>query len=543
MTNPWNIAGDRCDLFNDKELFQQYAFTEFKSFFTEMTGWSLYPPQEIVTYRALKSDLWGEMAEIAVLFSRQTGKTLSLAALDGFESYYLPEWAEESKLYGGDIRNCLKRFDDGFDSGVFAPGMRQAKLAYTRTRNIVRKLITAKSLNMKMDSMTEFKFPNGSHREIFTAKPGSNIEGPTKHRLHIDEAQDVFDEMIRKSIYPMGAHTRATRVLTGTPTTEIEGHRYFFDFVNDPKREKDVYIFDCDEFSKYSQDYRDYVKSEIDKYGRDDIYIRCSYYLEWPLEHVSFTSLIALHRLAKDNLKRVQRKIRDSRFKEFYSNIYVGIDVAKHVDSTIVFVVELLPSDDETHPYTVRLLNIMEIKGGSYTLEKQAKLIYKFLSSYSINTVAYDYNGLGVGFFEMLTGRFKRGDLPQHSHTQHIAHHWTAFNHSDVFGRAHNEWHQERFEFPDDGSREIEEFKKQMRLLSYDFTHGSLLRCHVSEPDHDDYCSAYALCYVAIGLNYFIPERTGRQRQSTEKSFNHRTEEYKVRGFNPSARSGVRGLW
>ena len=250
---------------------------------------------------------------------------------------------------------------------------------------------------------------------------------------------------------------------------------------------------------------------EIEDYGIDDIFIRRSYYLEMPVELLTFISRTKLEELANNKLRRIRRAIREPKYKSFYNNIYAGIDVGKHVDSSVAVILQLLPHNDEKHPYKIRLLDIVEIKGGKMDLEDQAEdVLFPFLANYSLVAVSYDYTSQ-YSFTEHMIREFRKANLPHHAQTQHIPVQWGPKNHNDVFQRLRIEMHQNRFEFPDDGSREMEEFKKQMLYLGHDYSAAGMLRCHsTDEKVHDDICSALALAVNSINVCYLKPEKTGR---------------------------------
>jgi len=320
----------------------------------------------------------------------------------------------------------------------------------------------------------------------------------------------------------MGTNTRATVLHTGVPTNEIMEHRYFHDALHNPALSDSCHVYDYKEFSKYSKNYKDYVEKRKDTLGEDNINFRIAYLLEWPIESLSFTNRVELERLGNKDLQRHSRMIRCPPYNEFYDNIFVGIDVGEYVDSTVIFILQLLSyPKDVKHPYRIRLINLLEIKGTGMELQDQAETIaYPFLKNYSIVAISYDYTGMGRGFCENLVREFKQGDLPHHKHTAHIFHTWNNLNHNDLFGRLHTEFKQGRFEFPDDGSYEMEEFKKQFLYLGYELKHGSLIRCEsTSEKVHDDICSAGALAINSIGIDYFDPAKTGRKKKDTSVTY------------------------
>jgi hypothetical protein len=95
------------------------------------SGILFYPYQEQYSKRIVRSVLENDGAEITALFSRQSGKSETIATTVGGMMILLPKLAN-MPMFADDPR--LQMFKDGFWVGIFAPSQRQAQITYNRMR-------------------------------------------------------------------------------------------------------------------------------------------------------------------------------------------------------------------------------------------------------------------------------------------------------------------------------------------------------------------------------------------------------------------------
>lgn len=515
----WSQSVKKYRQFASLDNFINVLLKDFKEFVRVLNADNiseLYPPQWEVATAVIDSIIRGDMGYFYIEFSRQSGKTYTMSFIISFLSFYLPDYAKKAWKYpNSPVCDALKRFDQGLRSGIFAPGMTQSKYAYDRIRQIIRHMNKRFGLKMKTDSQSEIVFGNGSRVQLFTASENANIEGATLDFIFVDEAQDVTDIMLKKSIFPMGAHRRATAVLIGTPSSDISGKTVFFEKIQQDG--DNVFVYDWTEIAKYSETYKAFVEKNRAEYGRT-IEFKCAFELFWPTEQISFTDLPQLNRLGMKDQKRCKTKMRGAH-QELLSNVYVGIDIAKSPDSTVVCVAQLLDMDmdDERYnaerPYLIRILDWLELNDVTY--DAQIEKIYEMFCRYSLRAVAVDSVGVGDSVFDMLMSKVRNNRVPQLTHCNWKAHKWTQYSHHDLFTQLHNEWWSNRIEYPWDGSEESNQFRHQFQLLGHEYRNG-LLKCHHPQGEHDDYCSALALVVEAIGLDYFNPSKMTKRRKTTK---------------------------
>ena len=102
-----------------------YNFCEIYS------GKVMYAYQTQFSKRIIRSVLENDGAEITALFSRQSGKTETVAITVGGLMIILPQLAN-MPMFADDSR--LKMFKDGMWIGIFAPSLRQAQTTYGRLK-------------------------------------------------------------------------------------------------------------------------------------------------------------------------------------------------------------------------------------------------------------------------------------------------------------------------------------------------------------------------------------------------------------------------
>ncbi len=188
--------------------------TRILAFCELYSGIRFYPYQEQFARRIIRSVLENDGSEITALFSRQSGKSETIATVVGGMMIILPKLAN-MPMFAGDKR--LEMFKDGLWVGIFAPSQRQAQITYGRmktrlqSRNAIEVLndpdfrLTFTTSNGQTVALT-----NGSFATAISASDNSSIEGESFKFIIAEEAQDISNFKLRKSIHPMGAAYNAT---------------------------------------------------------------------------------------------------------------------------------------------------------------------------------------------------------------------------------------------------------------------------------------------------------------------------------------------
>lgn len=362
-----------------------------------VSGQPLYKYQRPFARRILESLILNDGEIITALFSRQSGKSETVANTVAAVMIMFPVLA---KVYP----NLLGDYAKGVWVGAFAPVDEQAETLYQR---IVSRLTGEGALTLMEDPDINdaikgrgrtVTLKSGSLVRRQTCHPRATIEGRTYHLILIDEAQGADDTMVDKSITPMGASTNATMVMTGTPTFT---KNVFYRTIQQNKtkqlgRGRKPLHFEADykAASRENPRYALHVKKRINSMGFDSDEFKLAYRLIWILEAGMFTTSERIMELA-DTSMHIQ--------KSWYrSPVVVGIDPARKQDSTIVTVVWVdWNNPDEFGFYEHRILNWLDL-GHIKNWESQYHRITEFLSGYNILKIAVDAAGVGDAVAERL---------------------------------------------------------------------------------------------------------------------------------------------
>ena len=205
------------------------------------SGKTLFPYQEQFSKRVIRSILDNDGEEITALFSRQSGKSETVAVTVGGLMIILPQLAN-MPMFVDDPR--LKTFVDGLWVGIFAPSQRQAQITYGRIKSRIQSktsvaVLTDPEFNLEFTTSNgqTVALSNGSFATAISASDGSSIEGESFKLIICEECQDISNFKIRKSIHPMGAAYNASIVKIGTSTT-FKGD--FYEAIQRNKREAET---------------------------------------------------------------------------------------------------------------------------------------------------------------------------------------------------------------------------------------------------------------------------------------------------------------
>lgn len=475
------------------------------------SGKILYPYQEQFSKRVIRSVLENDGAEITALFARQSGKSETIAVTVGGLMMILPQLAN-MPMFADDPR--LEMFKDGFWVGVFAPSQRQAQITYGR----IRSRIQSKSAEAVMED-PEFRLSfttsngqtvalsNGSFVTAISASDGSNIEGESFKLIICEEAQDISNYKVRKSIHPMGAAYNATIVKIGTATT-FKGD--FYDAIQRNKKEaerksthiKNHFEYDYKVASKYNDNYRKYVEGEKRRLGEKSDEFRMSYCLEWIIERGMFVDIDKFE--SHNGEPSLERVMYDKQ-----ANHVAGIDLGGKGDSTVITIVEVnwdMPvimetrTDEETGEaydymaYNTYLKDWCCIKDEP-DYEEQYPQIVDYLSHFRISRLLCDATR------EASVSHRLRANLPY----EVIPYIFTTKSKSDMYknldveitsGRARVCMGEETVETP-----EYKEFCRQLGDLQKGWSGTNMVVSHPDEKDaHDDYPDSWAL--AVLGCSY-----------------------------------------
>ena len=364
----------------------------------DISGHKLRPYQIPLARRMFESFLIGDGAYISALASRQSGKTEAIASVIATAMIMLPRLA---KAYpdAPNRSTRLSKYAEGMFVGAFAPVQRQSNILYDRIcgrlrSDAAKRVMSDPEINEMatgLGSTIKLKNCYSLCRKI-SCHPRSIIEGDTFHVILIDEAQGGNNEMINKSVIPMGTATRATYVYTGTPTYT---KNFFYDQIQKNKRvvlkrgrvRQNHFQWDWKEVAKHVPAYRLAVMDAMIQMGEDSDEFRMSFKIEWLIEKGMFTTSERLDQLGNNKLQSTEK---------FWHNseVVVGIDCGRIQDRTVVTVVFVdWGNPDPAGYYYHQVLNWLDLEGIDW--ETQYFKIVEFLSQYKIYKVGVDTGGIG----------------------------------------------------------------------------------------------------------------------------------------------------
>lgn len=391
------VAEDDLQQSEDTDLVLDELSTEFVKnvvdrtivFMEYLCDEKLFPYQQAFARRMIESLIINDGEEITALFSRQSGKTETVANVVATIMVLFPK-------LGIMFPDLMGKFKKGVMVGTFAPTSDQAETLYGR---IVSRLTSDRAIEVMEDpeiddapvggGKTIRLKRSGSFCRMQTANPRAKIESKSYHMIIVDEAQEADDYVVHKSIHPMGAFYNATIVKTGTPTRQKNG---FYRAIQQNKRRhtkgrrQNHFEADWKFCAKHNKNYDRFVRKEMLRVGEDSDEFQLSFALKWLLERGMFTTDSQMEDLG-DKSMEVQRSW-------FKTPVVVGIDPARKQDATVVTVVWVdWDRPDEFGFYDHRVLNWMEMQGDDW--EEQYFRIVEFLSNYSVLRIGVDAQGVG----------------------------------------------------------------------------------------------------------------------------------------------------
>lgn len=472
------------------------------------SGKTMYVYQEQFSKRVIRSVLENDGEEITALFSRQSGKSETIALTVGGLMIILPQLAN-MPMFADDPR--LMQFKDGLWVGIFAPSQRQAQITYNR----IRARIQSKSATAVLED-PEFRLyfttsngqtvtlSNGSFATAISASEGSNIEGESFKLIICEEAQDISNFKIRKSIHPMGAAYNATIVKIGTATT-FKGD--FYEAIqrnklaaqNRTSHIKNHFEYDCNVVAKYNPKYEKYLSKEKKRLGENSDEYRMSYLLQWIIERGMFIDVLKFERENGEPL--LERTSYDKS-----CTCVAGIDIGGKDDDTVITIVEVdwtMPvimessTDEETGEdiiylaYNCYLKDWCRIKDMP-DYEEQYPLIVDYLSHFNVTRVVCDATR------EAAISHRLRANLK----CEVIPFIFTTKSKSEIYKYLDKEISAQRARFcmgeNTVQTTEYQLFMSQMGSLLKGYSGQYMTVSHPAERGaHDDFCDSYALAVWA----------------------------------------------
>lgn len=495
-----------------------------------ISGITFYPYQREYASGIIESLLLNDGEELTALFSRQSGKSETNACVIAGCLVILPLLAKLFPDY-----EPLQTYANGLWVGIFAPSGGQADTTFGRTKTRIKSqnaemILADDDIDLDLKTVASYiALSNGSFCTAMSGSKTAYIESKTYHLIVIEEAQDVDNRVVRKSIHPMGASTNATIVKVGTANDKKSD---FWEAINRNRRRnlnsngrRYHFQYDYKEVQKYNPRYAKFIEKEKERLGVNSDEFRMAYGCEFILERGMFIVEEKFNELCALVPKLELR----TSFGGLHKLISVGIDNAKRTDSTVVTVVEMdmdkpVKIDEYTGElyYQKRILDWLEIHGDDY--ESQFYQIVDFLKDFNPDVIVIDSTGSG----DPVADRFKH--YYYDAGVEVIPWVFSAPSKDRIYRYLQQEINNNRLEIPN-GSR-VERLKKwqkfKYQLLDLEKTWvGKYMVCkHPNEKDaKDDYPDSLALAV-------FGTSREGMPEiEVEENTFYDRQGRYKPLGW------------
>lgn len=449
-------------------------------------GITLYEYQEVIAYKVFEALLQNmrlvsgateddikklKRIEIPIEISRQAGKTTDIVAIIEYVIIFFSE-----------------KFQVPINTGIFAPQREQAKTDFDRLKSMLRidsefQIVEENKGTEEESNAKTIVLPNGSSCYVFPVTPTSKPESKTLHLIIIEESQDIDDRILKEQIWPMGASTNAPIIYIGTAGTRIcHFYRlgqlagaiklYFEEIV---KQRRAVYEQTGDvKHLIYEQN----VRQLIEQYGLESDEIQRPYFGKWLIGTGQFTTQENLEALVTDRGRTNHEK---------QSDCYVGIDTAKHPDSTVVTVIRYNKELKKK-----QLINWLELRGENY--QDQFDIIIEFLKRYRVMAVAVDSTGQG----DFMPDMFEKHSNWQDENTGLFRVKFSAVSKDNMYKNLKVSISELLTDLPKLDTREAGKFKQQMLDLQQEYKGQLLSVHHPNDPNgHDDYPDSWALAEYA----------------------------------------------
>jgi hypothetical protein len=483
---------DESELSEETLDFVANVVSKIMLFADQLAGDPLHPYQAEFGYRVAESLVVGDGSVITALFSRQSGKTQTVAYIVAACMILFPRLAEIYPSWFGKYRR-------GFWVGLFAPVESQAETLFQRVQMVLSSENAAAFLiDPEINDVVEHGGKiitlkkSGSFCRMQTANPKAQIESKSYHLIVIDEAQNANEYVVNKSIFPMGAYYNATKVMTGTPDV-VKG--VFYRSIQQNKASglkksgvQNHFQHDWKSCARYNNNYLVFVKAEMARLRPESDEFQLSYALRWLLDRGMFTTEERLDELGDTSMQSVVSRYYDS-------PIVLGIDPARKQDSTVVTALWVdWDSPNEFGYYDHRVLNWLEMHGDAW--EQQYARIVDFARNYDVLAVGIDGQGLGDVVADRLTHLMPRSQIVCLG-SSNSEQSWRCMHLMELINLGLVGWPA--------GARvrrnkTYQRFRHQMENLEKNYVGGAKLLV-ASAPDeaeaHDDYADSLALgCFL-----------------------------------------------
>ena len=472
-----------------------------------LTGVSLYEYQEQIVYAIIYSVITFSGDVKTVLFSRQSGKSEAMAFVIDTLCVLLPKLA--------DFFPEFEQWKSGFRVGLFAPQSDQVETTYSRAMTRLNSanaemILNDPSVDVALESSARLQLSNGSFLAGQVASKQSKIESKTYDLVICEEAQDMEDLIVSKSIEPMLSSTAGTLVKVGT--TGMYKNHFWYEIQNNrnldrkckDQRIRNHFEFDykaiiIDRRKQYNIDHKRFhlnyeadVARKKQRWGEDSQSFKLAYALIWDLESGML--------LTDKEFNNILNRRIGTQLPADEDYVVAGIDIGKSPAETVITIAKVIP-DTETFekPYK-QILAWIALGGLDYEAQHQA--IMDAIVDYNISTIFADYTGVGKAVVDRLM--YACGE-----YVNIEPYTFTSQSKSDMWFNFVNEIQTKHIIVPANkvvrGTTEFSKFEEQMKNCQKYFN-GAYMVCEKSEGYFDDFVDSAALMCLAGNADQEVEE-------------------------------------
>ena len=472
-----------------------------------LTGVSLYEYQEQIVYAIIYSVITFSGDVKTVLFSRQSGKSEAMAFVIDTLCVLLPKLA--------DFFPEFEQWKNGFRVGLFAPQSDQVETTYSRAMTRLNSanaemILNDPSVDVALESSARLQLSNGSFLAGQVASKQSKIESKTYDLVICEEAQDMEDLIVSKSIEPMLSSTAGTLVKVGT--TGMYKNHFWYEIQNNrnldrkckDQRIRNHFEFDykaiiIDRRKQYEIDHKRFhlnyeadVARKKQRWGEDSQSFKLAYALIWDLESGML--------LTDKEFNNILNRRIGTQLPADEDYVVAGIDIGKSPAETVMTIAKVIP-DTETFEKPYKQI-IAWIALGGLDYEAQHQAIMDAIVDYNISTIFADYTGVGKAVVDRLM--YACGE-----YVNIEPYTFTSQSKSDMWFNFVNEIQTKHIIVPANkvvrGTTEFSKFEEQMKNCQKYFN-GAYMVCEKSEGYFDDFVDSAALMCLAGNADQEVEE-------------------------------------
>lgn len=463
-----------------------------------LTGISLYEYQEEPVYSIIYSVITFSGDVKTLLFSRQSGKSEAIAFVIDTLCVLLPAL--------GKIIPDLEQFSSGFRVGVFAPQSDQVQTTYSRAMTRINSanaemVLSDPDIDVYLQSTARLSLSNGSYLVGQVASKQSKIESKTYDLIIVEEAQDVDDLIVSKSIEPMLSATAGTLIKVGT--TGMYKNHFWYEIKHN--RQLDLRIPDLRIRNHYEYNYKRIIQDRRKQYLVDNKRFHLNYEADvlrkkqrWGEESQSFKLAYALiwdlesgMLLTDAEFNGILNRKLGFQVPALTDFVVAGIDIGKSPAETVISVAKVFYGEDKFDKPYKQILRWVSLGGMDY--EAQHHAIIDTIVEYNISVIFADYTGVGKAVVDRLM--YACGE-----YVNIIPYTFTPQSKSDMWFNFVSEIKTKHIVVPANkfvrGTTDFMKFEEQMKNCQKYFN-GSYMVCEKSEGYFDDFVDSAALMCMA----------------------------------------------